>query len=425
MELDEGVSTRQTEIGIDISVNGEDAITESVPLLIVGESLPELDMVNTHWFHCDGLVTWYSLDLFSEQFWEVVENFLHAATSMSVNSVLTPVWTPPLDTREGDRRLPTQLLGIYDPGDGQYSFDPTQLQRWIDVAKRVGLRYLEMPHLFTQWGAHATPAIYVGTPGGTERRFGWDVPSTDPRYQHFLEQVLPYLINYLDREWGIDYVMFHVSDEPHERHLGSYASARAVIADLLTDVTVVDALSSYEFYRRGLVTQPIVATDHAGPFLDDRTLPLWVYYCVSQNSGVSNRFIAQPSSRNRVLGLQLYLSRARGFLHWGFNFYNSKLSARNINPFVDTCGGGGFFGGDAFIVYPGINGMPLASIRYEVFSESMNDHRAAQLLERRVGWEKANDLLRFQEHGGFELPSIEPEEIRERAYATARILANN
>lgn len=424
LEIHEGVSTGQTEIGIDVSVNGEETVTETVPLLIVGESLPELDMVNTHWFHCDGLITWYALDLFSEQFWEVVENFLSAATGMSANSVLTPVWTPPLDTREGDTRLPTQLLGIYDPGDGQYSFDPTQLQRWINIAKRVGVRFLEMPHLFTQWGAHATPAIYVQTPGGTERRFGWDVPSTDPRYRHFLEQFLPYLIDYLDREWGIDRILFHVSDEPDERHLGSYASARAVIADLLADVTVVDALSSYEFYRRGLVAQPIVATDHAGPFLDDSTLPLWVYYCVSQKDRVSNRFIAQPSSRNRVLGLQLYLSRAKGFLHWGFNFYNSQLSVRPVNPFIETCGGGAFFGGDTFLVYPGTNGMPLTSIRYEVFAEAMNDHRAAQLLEQRVGREESCNLLRFSEHDGFELPVIEPDEIRERAYATARILAD-
>ena len=44
-------------------------------------------------------------------------------------------------------------------------------------------------------------------------------------------------------------------------------------------------------------------------------------YCVSQKRDVANRFIALPSVRNRVLGKQLFVHEAPGFLDWGFNFW--------------------------------------------------------------------------------------------------------
>ncbi|MCU6181490.1 hypothetical protein KWH73_22080, partial [Enterobacter roggenkampii] len=103
------------------------------------------------------------------------------------------------------------------------------------------------------WGARATPSIWVQTPTGPEQRFGWDVPADDPSYRALLEQLLPFLIAHLDEKWGRDKVIFHISDEPNEDNLPTYGAAHAVVADLLADVTVVDALSSYSFYDKGLV----------------------------------------------------------------------------------------------------------------------------------------------------------------------------
>jgi hypothetical protein len=410
---------------VDVEVTCEDGsvLAGQAPVLTVGRTLPELGIVNTHWFHCDGLMDVYDLEPFSERYWDVTGNFLRSAADMSVNSVLTPVWTPPLDTEVGSTRRPSQLLVINDDGDGHYRFDPSRLQRWLDLAESVGITRIEVPPLFTQWGAEATPAIWVQTPQGPEQRFGWDVPATDPRYRALLEQLLPYLIDYLDEHWGIDRVIFHISDEPGEDNLPTYTAAREVVADLLADVTVVDALSSYEFHRRGLVDHPISSTNHAAPFLEAGVDPLWVYYCISQKHGVANRFIAQPSARNRALGTQLFVNGAAGFLHWGFNFYNSQFSIRPVNPFLDTCAGGGFLGGDAFMVYPGPGGRPLTSIRYEVFAEAMTDHRAAQLLAQDRGRDAARDLLRDDWSDGYELPPITADQVRAAALAVAEELA--
>jgi hypothetical protein len=82
-----------------------------------------------------------------------------------------------------------------------------------------------------------------------------------------------------------------------------------------------------------------------------------------------------------------------GFLQWGFNFYNSVLSLKRINPFEITDADGAFPAGDPFIVYPGENGEPLESIRYMALRQAFHDLRALQLLERLAGREAVEAII--------------------------------
>lgn len=389
--------------GIPVSVTtaaGETLFQDSITLTVLGRSLPGLAIVNSHWFHCDGLASYYGVEVFSEEHWGIIDNFIASAADMGVNSLLTPTWTPPLDTAVGGLRLPTQLIGIADDG-GEYSFDFGLLERWLGICARHGIKYLEIAHLFTQWGAGFTPAIYVTTESGTERRFGWGVPATDPTYRTLMAALLPELRAVLARNWSLDRVFFHISDEPHgEKGLAGYLAAKAVVADLLEGLKVVDALSDFAFYTSGAVGRPIVATDAVGPFFASGMERLWVYYCTSQHTGVANRFIAIPSARNRVLGHQLFALNCSGFLHWGFNFYNTAHSVCSIDPFKDTCAGGSFQDGDAFMVYPGDAGEPWPSIRFKVFAQAVADHRAFTLLEELAGRGAVLDIINNNGQGG-------------------------
>lgn len=369
------------EVTITVSsAGGEQVLAEhTARVQIHPQRLPELTITNTHWFHADSLSTYYDVEVFSERHWELIETHLASAREMDVNSVLTPTWTPPLDTAEGHTRPVVQLVGIADTGNG-YTFDFSRLDRWLGICRDLGMRSLEIAHLFTQWGARFTPAIQVQTAEGLEDRFGWHVPATSPAYRRLLEALIPALREHLDRAWEGE-VLWHISDEPRVDQLEPYQAAKEQVADLLEGARVVDALSSYEFARRGVVDTPIVATDHVGPFLEAGQRP-WVYYCVSQNRDVANRFIALPSVRNRVLGRQLFAFDAPGFLHWGYNFWWSQFSLRPIDPFEETCADGSFFGGDAFAVYPGPDGSAWLSIRHRVFAQAMADHRALTWLAR-------------------------------------------
>ncbi|MDO5085038.1 MAG: DUF4091 domain-containing protein, partial [Erysipelotrichaceae bacterium] len=157
--------------------------------------------------------------------------------------------------------------------------------------------------------------------------------------------------------------------------------AKNSIKELLHDYYTMDALSTFEIYQSGIIEHPVVATDHIQPYLDNQVEGLWAYYCCSQKLKVANRFMAMPSARNRILGVQLYKYNIKGFLHWGYNFYNSQFSLEKIDPYFVTDAGEAFPSGDAFLVYPGENGQAIESIRLMVLSQAIQDLRAFQLLE--------------------------------------------
>lgn len=409
-----------------VTVTAEDGtpvFSDRVDVTVHPHALPPLDIVNTHWLHADGIAQYYDIDVFGEEHWRILEEFIASAARMNVTSVLTPTWTPPLDTAVDHYRLPTQLIGITETDDG-YAFDFARLDRWLDICRRHGIASIEIAHLFTQWGAKATPAIYVDTPTGRVRRFGWDVAATDPAYRTLLEQLIPALRAFLDERWSDGKVIFHISDEPRAEQVETYAAAKDVVTDLLEGATLVDALSHYDLVQAGAVELPVIATDAVGPFLEAGQDPLWVYYCVSQNRDVANRFIGLPSLRNRVLGHQLFAFGAAGFLHWGFNFYNAQYSRRPIDPFTDTCADDGFPAGDPFIVYPGPDGRPLESIRYRVFAQAMADHRALQLLRDLTDRATARSLVDQDATLAFDHFTYDPTHyLRVRELVNERILA--
>ena len=69
------------------------------------------------------------------------------------------------------------------------------------------------------------------------------------------------------------------------------------------------------------------------PFLERGMEGLWTYYCTGQWKEVSNRFMAMPSARTRILGVQLYLYKISGFLHWALTFITASNSIKHINPY--------------------------------------------------------------------------------------------
>lgn len=355
---------------------------ETLKLTVYPAFLPELTLIHTEWFHADCLADYYNVEVFGDEHWRIVENYIRFAKEECViNLLLTPVFTQPLDTAVGTSRTAIQLVDIKKQG-GRYTFGFDKLKHWCGLCQKYGIENLEIAHFFTQWGANATPKIMAQTDKGMEQIFGWDVKAVSPEYRTFLEAFIPALLNFFkDQGYTKEHLYFHISDEPGEEHLESYLAAKKQICDLLEGYTIIDALSSYEFYKQGIVEHPIPANDHIQPFIDHNVKDLWVYYCCVQCVNVPNRFYAMPSSRNRIMGVLMYLYNIKGFLHWGYNFYNSAYSARHINPYQETHAGYAFPSGDPYLVYPGEDGQPVSSIRNQVQMEAFYDMRALNLLE--------------------------------------------
>lgn len=381
------------EYDIEIQLLKEDKVICSAVkrVKVIGVELPKQKIIHTEWLHADCLADYYHVDVFSEEHWEILENYFKEYVDRGGNMMIVPLFTSPLDTAIGLERTTTQLIDV-EVKDGEYIFGFDKMKRWVDLCKSCGIEYYEMSHLFSQWGAKYAPKVVAMVDGKEEKIFGWHTPAVG-EYTRFLHQFLPQLIAKL-REWDIaEVTYFHISDEPREEHLESYKAAKESLGNLLDGFHTFDALSNYEFYRYGLIDKPIPGNNEIEEFLAHGLTDMWTYYCTGQFYEVSNRFMSMPSARNRIYGIQLYKYDIIGILHWGYNFYNSQFSIEHINPYEVTDARNAFPAGDPFLVYPGADRHPEESIRMMVHYEALTDLRALRYLESLTSKEHVMELI--------------------------------
>lgn len=413
VELDESAEAGEYPVKVVLSKDGETLGEAEMVCEVLDATLPKLSIPYTEWFHSDCLADYYGAEVFSDRYWEIVEAFVREAAKHRCNMLLTPVFTPPLDTAVGGERRTVQLVDV-TAEEGKYSFGFENFRRWVRMALDCGIVYFEISHLFSQWGAKAAPKVMAVKDGKYQQIFGWDTDSAKEEYRDFLHQFLTALKQEL-KELGIeDRAYFHISDEPEKAHMESFRKAWESVAEDLEGFQVIDALSDYGFYREGLVRQPVCAVNHMEPFMAERPKRLWGYYCTAQCVDVTNRFIVQPGQRTRILGVQLYKYQLDGFLHWGYNFYNSEHSLYPIDPYRCTDAGGAFPSGDPFLVYPGKDGKPESSMRQMHMDEAMTDYCAFKALEKLVGRDKVMEYIDEEKVAFDEFPQDEEYLIRLR-----------
>ncbi len=364
--------------------DGNEDEKSEIALEIKDITLPDPDIIFTQWFHTDCIADVHGVEVFSPEHWELIDKYIALAAEGGINMILVPVVTPPLDTEVGGERTTVQLARI-EKTDKGYNIDLSRLERFIDICLKNGIKYFEINHFFTQWGAKNAPKVIATVDGEEKKIFGWETPATSPEYCEFLGAIVPKIIDTFEKK-GIEKprLYFHVSDEPSGEQLDSYRAAADIILPLVKGCNHTDALSHFDFYEQGLVPNPVVATDALEPFIEAKAKGIWCYYCCAQTKEVANRLMSMPSARSRIIGTQIYKYDMAGFLHWGYNFYNTQYSKKKINPYEITDAGGAFPSGDAFSVYPYKNGV-IPSLRLRVFKEALCDIALLKLLEAKIG----------------------------------------
>ncbi|MGN0572276.1 MAG: DUF4091 domain-containing protein [Candidatus Fimenecus sp.] len=392
IQSDADLPVGQHEIQITVCTDTEET-TIQLTVEVLDAALPKQDLIYTNWFHTDCLAEYYGVEVFSDDYWRITENFLRRACEYGMNCVLTPLFTPPLDTKVGGERPTVQLVDVTVTGKDTYAFGFENLEKWLKICDRCGIKYYEMSHLFTQWGARHAPKIVAQKDGETVQIFGWNTRAAGKPYKRFLAQFSKAILQFIDEKGIREKCLFHISDEPNKGMLRTYKKASKIVHEYFTNVKIIDALSDFKLYEKGLVETPIPANNHIEPFIG-KVPELWTYYCCSQGKdNVSNRFFAMPSARNRILGVQLYKFDVKGFLHWGYNFYFLQYSKGLIDPYKVTDAGGAFYSGDSFVVYPAKDGTPYNALRLNVFYDAFQDMFALKLLESKIGREKTLAVL--------------------------------
>jgi len=328
----------------------------------------------THWFYADALCDWYRVEPWSKAFWPLCERYLGNCAEHGLDTILTPLFTPPTD---GVKR-PTQLLRVAREGE-QYRFDWRDVRKWVQVATRAGIRNFEWNHLFTQWGVRNAIRIYEGQGFDERLLLAPETAATSETYRGFLSQFLPKFRRFLETEGLLERSFFHVSDEPHgPEHLANYKAARQVLRELAPWMKTMDALSEITYGRDKVTDMPIPSIAVTRQYWQEG-IPSWTYFCCGPRGRYMNRLINTPLPKIRAAGWLFYRFQRLGFLHWGYNYWYRSQTRDLIDPFTVTDGGAwpGWAYGDPFVVYPGPDG-PIDSLRWEVWAESLQDFALLQ-----------------------------------------------
>ncbi len=378
---------------ITVTLKTDAGTTEkSFTVNIINEFLPKQTLLYTNWFHNDCLCTYYNIDVFSDEYWEMVDSYIKNAVKHGMNMILTPIFTPPLDTQVGGERPTVQLVKVTKE-KGNYSFNFENFEKYVKLCLDNGIEAFEISHMFTQWGATAAPKIVATVNGKEKKIFGWETKASGKAYTEFLEAFSVAFAKEVKKLGIKNKCWLHVSDEPNEQQAKSYKKAADTVNRLFPDFKTLDALSDIEYFRKGLIKTPVCTEDEADVFRPE-VKNFWTYYCCCQiQDFLPNRMFSQPSQRSRVLGVLLYKYKAQGFLQWGHNFWYSQYSKHPIDPFKVTDAGNAFPSGDAFVVYPGDDRKPLNSLRHKVFLDAMQDLRALNLHENKKGRKYVLNLI--------------------------------
>ncbi|MBQ7820739.1 MAG: DUF4091 domain-containing protein, partial [Clostridia bacterium] len=385
----------ELEVTLTSLSDGEAIVREHVTLDIVDAVLPENDLIYTNWLYTDSIAKFYDVELYSDRFFGIFFDTVKNAALHMMNTLLLPAFTPPLDTPEGEERMNVQLVGVEKQGD-TYKFDFTLFEKYIMTALDAGIVYLEHNHMYSQWGAKHAPNIYAYVDGCKKRIFGWETDADGEEYKSFLSQYIPALQTELDALGLSDRIVYHISDEPGRDAIESFKSAADTFLPLIGNSRCIDALSDVRYYKEGLVRTPVVSLDHAEDFLEAGADMMLYYTCGYYEGGYlnkcTNRLVTSKPYRTRIIGTQLYRYGAKGFLHWGYNYYFDRMSRGMFDPKTNACGYKQM-PGCSYLAYPANDGSTYPSLREKYMCEAICDYRALKLLESLKGREYVTELI--------------------------------
>ena len=86
------VEAGEYEVKVKFIANDQTLLGEAgLTVEILDAELPEQKLINTDWFHSDCIATYYRTDVFSDEYWRIVENFIKTYVEHGMNMILTPI----------------------------------------------------------------------------------------------------------------------------------------------------------------------------------------------------------------------------------------------------------------------------------------------------------------------------------------------
>ncbi|MBQ3866934.1 MAG: DUF4091 domain-containing protein [Clostridia bacterium] len=234
----------------------------------------------------------------------------------------------------------------------------------LDLRWEIFDRYVE---LFIDRGAASGFTIlspvqsvegkYISAIGADGNSRCIDTPSEEAA--NYIRELYTQIRAHLKEKGWLNIFRTHIEDEPHTT--GVWLWAHAIISEVCPELIIGEPLDMIES-ARGTADKAAWMVPRVNVFEDDPQLfrkyvdrggELWLYSCCfPEEAWYLNKFVDLPFIRSRLMEWACIDVGAKGFLHWGFNFWGDGHSLYGFNADAR-------FKGDGAIVYPNLRAKKL------------------------------------------------------------------
>ncbi|OHB58668.1 MAG: hypothetical protein A2Y12_14145 [Planctomycetes bacterium GWF2_42_9] len=313
----------------------------------------------------------------SDEHWRLLRKSGRVMWSFGERSVMTPLAEgtyPLIKTRHDD--------------NGNYTFDYTNFDRWVEMFSDLG---------FTQFeGAHATfNAVYSWHISTGQRVTVLPSDAINQARLYFLTIFWDALYQHLDAKgWKSIYVQ-HLIDEPAD--VGVYQSLHNVFATNMPGMKNIDAILFNPTNYSPMVSIEVLnlPTLAANQNLVNQRLAdgneVWLYSCCSPYPPeYPNRHLDLRLTSGRLYPWLAYFYNAQGYCNWAANRYRgANPYTSSIGPLPDGTQNPGHPVGDSWFYYKSPSGL-RGSMRMVAFRDGLQDFTLLKLLEAQNDTAAAN-----------------------------------
>lgn len=260
-------------------------------------------------------------------------------------------------------------------GENEYSFDFSEMERFVEKAMKHGFEYFNAPSIGGRKSWSESTILVNG------------MPSMSYEAYCYLNQYLPKLREFLIRKGWLDCFYMGIADEPNEHNATEFRALCGLVHRIFPEIKLIDAMSYGNIHGSLDVYVPLNAEfdRHMKEFDTYRTgnSEIWHYVCCGpRGDKYINRFMDYPLLATKYLYWGNYKYDLKGYLHWAVNHYQP-----NQDPFTQNCPQHTNCDstcilppGDSHIIYPGDNNEPWMSMRLEAQRESAEEYELLKLL---------------------------------------------
>lgn len=316
----------------------------------------------TNWFSLNNIASYHGVEKWSSEFWNILQKY---ALKMA---------------RGRQNVFWITLRDVFHTIDQSPVLDKKNLKKLIATFTKAGIYYIEFAPI-----AHRTNGDWSSKT--LSSNFDRTMLVNSDRGYAFYEKIFSQLKHIIEENNWQGRSLFHIADEPTDEVVEDYTKFTRHLKKYFPNSPILEA--SMTLGLSNIINNwcpQVQEYQKHKDFFENRKIEgdkVWVYTCLIPGGQWLNRLLDQHKLRQVYIGWSLAKFDLEGYLHWGFNHYNTK------NPFSQSVVDhpqapntrNKLPAGDTHIIYPG-NKEPWGSLRFLSHRIGMEDAELFKKLKK-------------------------------------------